>query len=111
MLLARAKGTYLNILKRLATADLLIIDDLGIKPLDPQHFQDLYDVLEESGEEKLTIVTSQLPPENWNEVIADPVACEAITDRISAFAIKLVMQGASYRPKKAIQKQATLDKN
>jgi len=111
MLLARAKGTYLNLLKRLATADLLIIDDMGIKPLEPPHFQDLYDVLDERGEEKSTVVTTQLPPENWNEVIADPVACEAITDRLSAIAIKLVMQGASYRPKKAARKPATLDKN
>ena len=67
MLLARAKGTYLNLLKRLAACDLLIIDDLGIKPLEPQHYQDFYDVIDERGEEKSTIVTTQLPVENWSD--------------------------------------------
>jgi DNA replication protein DnaC len=104
MLLARAKGTYLNLLKRLAGCDLLILDDLGIKPLESQHYQDLYDVIDERGEEKSTLVTTQLPPENWGEVIADPVACEAITDRLSSIAIRFVMQGASYRPKRGTRK-------
>jgi len=111
MLLARAKGTYLNLLKRLAGCDLLILDDLGIKPLEAQHFQDLYDVIDERGEEKSTIVTSQLPVENWSEIIADPVACEAITDRLSSIAIRLVMQGSSYRPKRGARKTTQLDKN
>lgn len=111
MLLARAKGTYLNLLKRLAGCDLLILDDLGIKPLAAQHYQDLYDVLDERGEDKSTIVTSQLPVENWSEIIADPVACEAITDRLSSISIRLVMQGASYRPKRGMRKTSQLDKN
>jgi DNA replication protein DnaC len=111
MLLARAKGTYLNLLKRLAGCDLLILDDLGIKPLEAQHYQDFYDVLDERGEEKSTIVTTQLPVENWSEVIADQVACEAITDRLSSISIRLVMQGASYRPKRSARKASQLDTN
>jgi DNA replication protein DnaC len=105
--LARAKGTYL--IKRLASCDLLILDDLGIKPLDPQHHQDLYDVVDERGEDRSTIVTSLLPVENWSEVIADPVTCEAITDRLSSVSIRLIMQGASYRPKRQ-KKQTVIDK-
>jgi DNA replication protein DnaC len=108
--LARAKGTYLNLIKRLAACDLLVLDDLGIKPLEPQHFQDLYDVIDERGEDRSTIVTSQLPVENWSEIIADPVTCEAITDRMTSVAIRLVMQGASYRPKRQ-RNQGDLDKN
>ena len=111
LVLARAKGTYLNLLKRLAGCDLLILDDLGIKPLEAQHYQDFYDVIDERGEEKSTIVTSQLPVENWSEVIADPVTCEAITDRLSSISIKLVMQGASYRPKRGGRKASQLDSN
>lgn len=96
--LARAKASYLNFLKRLAACDLLILDDFGIKPLDANQFQDLYDVIDERGEEKSTIITSQVPPENWSEIIADPVTCEAITDRLSAVAITIEMKGPSYRP-------------
>ena len=100
LLLARAGGTYLNLVKKLASADLLILDDFGIKPLSPQQFQDLYDVLDERTENKSTVITSQLPVENWSEVISDPVVCEAITDRIVPRAIKIVMKGDSYRKKK-----------
>ena len=100
LLLVRAQGTYLNLLKKLASVDLLILDDFGIKPLSPQQFQDLYDVLEERTETKATILTTQLPIENWPEVIADPVVCEAITDRIVPKAIKIIMKGDSYRKKK-----------
>jgi DNA replication protein DnaC len=96
--LARAKASYLNLLKRLAACDLLILDDFGIKPLDANQFQDLYDVIDERGEEKSTIITSQVPPENWSEIIADPVTCEAITDRLSAVTITIEMKGPSYRP-------------
>jgi DNA replication protein DnaC len=111
LLLARAKGTYLSFLKRLATVDLLILDDLGIKALEPQQFQDLYDVIDERGEEKSTLITTQLPVENWSEIIADPVSCEAITDRISSVVIKLEMRGPSYRPKRKVNSKHNLDNN
>ncbi len=100
LLLARAQGTYLNLIKKIASADLIILDDFGIKPLTPQQFQDLYDILDERTDNKASVITSQLPPQNWSEIIADPVVCEAITDRIVPRAIKIVMKGDSYRKKK-----------
>lgn len=111
MMLARAKATYLNLLKRLAVVDLLILDDFGIKPLEPQQYQDLYDVIDERGEDKSTIITSQVPATNWNEIISDPVTCEAISDRLTSTSIQLVMKGASYRVTRRVRKQATLDKD
>ena len=110
LMLARAKGTYLNLIKKMASCDLLILDDFGIKPLDPQHYQDLYDVVDERGDEKSTIITSQLPVENWSEIIGDPVTCEAITDRLSSMAIRMIMKGSSYRSKRQVKKEAKLDK-
>ena len=78
-------------------ADLLIIDDLGIRPLPPQTIQDLYDLMEERYNQKSTIFTSQLPLENWKEVITDEVAYDAIMDRLVHTAIKLELRGDSYR--------------
>ena len=71
--IVRASGNYLNFLKRLSTVDLIVLDDFGLKPLLPQQYQDLYDILDERIETKSTIVTTQLPEENWGEVIEDPV--------------------------------------
>jgi DNA replication protein DnaC len=45
----RAKANYLNFIKRAVGADILILDDFGIKPLEPQQFQNLYDVIDERG--------------------------------------------------------------
>lgn len=105
MHLSRAKGLYLNFLKRMARCDLLILDDFGIKKLDPNEYQDLFDVIDERGEEKSTVVTTQLPVPNWSEVIDDPVTCEALTDRLSASAITLVMKGDSYRKKRGLRRK------
>ena len=97
MALARAEGSYLRFLKKVHRADLLIIDDFGIKSLSDQQFQDFYDILGEREENKPTILTTQLPAENWNEVIPDPLVCEAISDRLTARAIKIVVKGPSKR--------------
>lgn len=78
--LARADGTYLRFRDRLIKTDLLIMDDIGIKPLSPETIQDLYDLMEERYAKKSTILTSQLPLENWREVITDEVAYDAIMD-------------------------------
>lgn len=95
--LARADGTYLNLLKKINAADLVIVDDFGIKAMTPQQYQDFYDVLGERESGKATILTTQLPSENWNEVIPDALVCEAISDRLTAQAIKLHLKGPSKR--------------
>ena len=112
MALARAKGTYLHLVKRLAGCELLILDDFGIKPLLPQQYQDLYDVLDERGNERSTIVTTQLPVGNWNEVVGDPICCESITDRLASRAVHLKLslrKGKSCRDQNLSKPEATLD--
>jgi DNA replication protein DnaC len=94
--LVRAAGTYLNFLKKISTTDLVVLDDFGLKPLLPQQYQDLYDILDERIESKSTIVTTQLPEQNWSEVIDDPVTCEAITRRIVQKAIRIELKGKQY---------------
>lgn len=98
--LERAKGTYLNFIKRLKTASVLILDDFGIKPLNSHQYQDLYDVIDERGPDRSLIITTQLPLKNWNEVIDDPVTCEAIMDRVTANSVKIPMSGPSFRQKR-----------
>ena len=101
--LERAKGTYLNFVKRVSSASVLILDDFGIKPLESHQYQDLYDVIDEHGSEKSIIITTQLPIKNWSEVIEDPVICEAITDRVASNAVQLKMSGASFRQRRQVQ--------
>ena len=107
--LERAKGTYITFLKKISAFDLIILDDFGIKPLEPQEYQDLYDIIDERGDEKPLIITTQVSPENWSEIISDPVTCEAVTDRIVSQAMTIKMKGDSYRKRR--KKTVKLDKD
>lgn len=106
----RAKGTYLNFLRRLKSLDLLILDDFGIKPLSANQYQDLYDVIEERSEDVSTIVTSKVIPANWSEIIGDPVVCEAITDRLVSRSLEVAFDGDTYRSKKTAKIKQDLTK-
>lgn len=110
IMLSRADGSFLRFRERLAKVDLLILDDLGLKRLPPEIVQDLYDILEERYHTKSLIITSQLPVSNWKEIIEDPVAYEAIMDRVIHGAVVLTMNGESYRKRRHIeQPQPKLD--
>jgi DNA replication protein DnaC len=106
---ARADGSYLRLRDRFIKTDCLILDDLGIKKLPAIVVQDLYDILEERFSNKSTIITSQIPIENWKEVIEDPVALEAILDRLVHGAIRLNLSGESMRKKRSQEQR--LDKH
>lgn len=79
--IARAEGSWLRYRDQLIKTDCLILDDLGLRALPQVMIPDLHDVLEERYQDKCTIITTQLPLENWSEVIPDDVAREAIVDR------------------------------
>jgi DNA replication protein DnaC len=99
----RASGHYLRHREKLITTKLLIIDDFGLISLMAQNVQDLYDVLEERYQKKSTIITTQLPIENWKEVITDTVSLDAILDRL-VHGIRIEIKGESYRKKQGIDK-------
>ena len=52
-------------------------------------------------------MTSQLPVENWHEVIANPTVADAILDRLVHNAHRLTLKGDSLR--KAAARRAGLD--
>jgi DNA replication protein DnaC len=107
--LSRLDGSFMRLRERLTKVDLLILDDLGLKRLPQESIQDLYDILEERYQTRSVVITSQLPIQNWREVIEDPVALEAIIDRIIHGTITIQMDGESYRKKRGTPK--TLDNN
>jgi DNA replication protein DnaC len=102
-LVARSTGQFLKFRERLITCGILILDDLGIKPLPAGAVQDLYDILEERYQSRPTIITSQLPLVNWKEVIEDEVALEAILDRL-IHGQRLELKGESYRKVRGVDK-------
>jgi DNA replication protein DnaC len=98
--LAKADGTYVKVLRKLGRAQLLILDDLGLgNPTEAQR-HDLLEVLEDRYAVGATVVTSQLPRENWHPWIGEPTIADAILDRLVHNAYKLDLKGPSRRKPK-----------
>jgi DNA replication protein DnaC len=98
---ARADGTLPLLLRRLAKANLLILDDFGLEVLGPAERKGLLEVLEDRYGSSSTIVTSQLAPDAWHPVIGDPTLADAILDRLVHNAHRLVLKGDSIRRAKS----------
>ena len=94
---ARADGTYPNVLKRLAKAQVLILDDFGLEPLGAAERKELLEVLEDRHQVSSTVVTSQLEPKDWHAIIGDATLADAILDRLVHNAHRLKLQGDSIR--------------
>jgi DNA replication protein DnaC len=84
-----------------SNVELNILDDWGLEPLDAQARHDLLEILEERYGRRSTIVTSQLPVEDWHAVIGDPTYADAILDRLDHNAHRLNLTGESLRKTQA----------
>jgi DNA replication protein DnaC len=82
---------------RLNDAQLLILDDWGLDPLDAGARRDLYEILEERYGRRSTILTSQVPIDKWHQVIGDPTYADAILDRLVHNAHRIDLAGDSLR--------------
>ncbi|HEY3888795.1 MAG TPA: IS21-like element helper ATPase IstB [Caulobacteraceae bacterium] len=95
--LARGDGRHARLLKMLARVELLILDDWGLSVLTQSQRIDLLEILEDRNGRGSTIVTSQVPADQWHEVIGDPTLADAILDRLVHNAHRLNMTGESMR--------------
>jgi len=95
--LARADGSYVRLLVKLARVDVLVIDDWGLTPPRDQERRDFLEILEDRYGQRSTIMTSQLPPKAWHEHLADATLADAILDRVVHNAHRLVLKGPSRR--------------
>ena len=97
---ARLDGTYLRWIKGISSNRLLILDDFGLKPLSNDARIAILDILEDRYGNGATIITSQLPVDNWYNFIDEPTLADAIMDRLSASAHRIALTGKSMRNKK-----------
>lgn len=95
--IAKAKGLIEAELKKIEKAQLLILDDLFLMPLDAKERGHLIEIIEDRHERKSIIITSQLPVSSWYEAIGDPTVADAILDRIVHTAHQIELTGESVR--------------
>ena len=87
-------------MKQLAKVDLLYIDDFGLSPLADQSKRDLLEILEDRYDKKSTLITSQLPVDQWHAYIDEPTLADAILDRLVHNSHRLNLKGGSMRKHK-----------
>lgn len=95
--MARSASTYFKWRARMAKPDVLIIDDFGLRKLLAQEAHDFLDLLKARTGGRSTIFTTQVPLENWPELIEDPVIADAVIDRLKHTSVKLDLDGDTYR--------------
>lgn len=97
--IAHGDGSFSLRLAQLARTDLLILDDWALNPLDTAARGDLLEVLDDRVGTRSTIITSQLPVENWHAYLGEPTLADAILDRLVHHSHKIALKGESLRKK------------
>ena len=95
--LVRADGSYLSFLKRLTKIRVLILDDFGVAPMDTRDAQELLEIIEDRVGAGSTIVTSQLPVENWHDYLSNGTVADAVLDRLVHNSYRLNLEGDTMR--------------
>ena len=94
---SRADNTHERRLLRYTKPDLLIIDDLGLRPLHHDEPMDLYDVISQRYERGSIIVTSNRHIGEWPPLFHDPLLASAALDRLLHHGHVVAIEGESYR--------------
>src|SRR5690606_21806571 len=77
---ARADESWDRRMQRLCAADLLIIDDLGLRPLAANEPVDLYELIRRRYERGAMVITSNRSVEEWYPLFGDVLMASAAMD-------------------------------
>ena len=95
--MARADGSWVRTLTKLARVEVLVVDDFALGPLREQDRQDLLEVLEDRHGLRSTIMASQLAVKQWHDYLGEPTVADAILDRLINSAHRVALKGPSRR--------------
>jgi DNA replication protein DnaC len=98
---ARDEKKLLRFQKQIASYELLIVDELGFVPLSKTGAELLFEMLSQRYERGSTLVTSNLPFQEWTEVLGSERLTGALLDRLTHHVHILEMNGDSYRLKES----------
>src|SRR5215210_102142 len=96
---AQRQGRLDSELDRLQRIPLLIVDEVGYIPFDPQAANLMFMLVSRRYERASLVVTSNKPFSGWGEIFGDDVVAAAMIDRLVHHAEILALKGDSYRLK------------
>lgn len=94
---ARDERRLMRLQKQIASHKLLIIDELGFVPLSKTGAELLFELIPQRYERGSTLITSNLPFDEWTEIFGSERLTGALLDRLTHHVIILEMNGDSYR--------------
>jgi DNA replication protein DnaC len=94
---AKRQGNLEAELKRLSFIPLLVIDEVGYIPFDPEAASLMFSLVSNRYERASMIVTSNKPFSQWGEIFGDDMAATAMIDRLIHHSEILSLKGDSYR--------------
>lgn len=106
---AHALANRSGLLKQLAKAELLVLDDFALTPLSDQTKRDLLEILDDRYDRRATLVTAQLPVDQWHAYLDDPTLADAILDRLVHNSYRLTLRGESMRKQRSCSRTIDTD--
>jgi DNA replication protein DnaC len=94
---AKRQGNLEAELRRLGFAPLIVVDEVGYIPFDPEAANLMFSLVSSRYERASMIVTSNKPFSAWGEIFGDDVVAAAMIDRLVHHAEILALKGDSYR--------------
>lgn len=94
---ARATDAYERKLKQLASIDLIVLDDFGLRPMRSPQDEDFHDLIAERYERNAIIVTSNLDVDEWSAAFPNKLLGAATIDRLRDGAYRVILDGESHR--------------
>jgi DNA replication protein DnaC len=101
---SRADNSLDRELTRFITPKLLVIDDFGLEGLTPEQTRDFYEIVCERYERGSIVMTSNRHISEWLKLFDDEIIANSAMDRLAHAAHQIVIEGQSYRKKKASKK-------
>jgi len=95
--LAKADGSFPKVRKRLASFELLILDEWLRDPLVAADARDMLDLLDDRYRRTSCLFATQFPVNQWHQQIQEPTLADAILDRIVHDSLRLTLNGESMR--------------
>jgi DNA replication protein DnaC len=93
----RADGTLEQRFAKYLRPDLLVLDDFGLRPLQPPGPEDLYEIIDARYERGSILLSSNRAPAEWLDLFGDPLLASAGLDRLLHHAESVIITGASFR--------------
>ncbi len=106
LVVAKANGLLVQLLKKLSKLDLFICDEWGYIPFDAEGSQLLFQVIADCYEKRSLIITTNIEFSKWNGIFYDDQLTAALIDRLVHHSHLIVFGRDSWRLKHSLMKQS-----